>query len=257
MSTSLKLKNLFSDRGPTITFKVEGVEISVCWTEHGKTECLKYELGSSGAFALTMIAEAVIDATNADWQDAWPVAYKDSVCLQAGLRDFVWTIRNCKLPDSLHINVSMENDRVLTGYALKDDLREFATELLSAASLESQQPDGHDRVKVVVCSIEVLLFGYKFTPREGVVFEQFDGGDELLERLLTEPWDLAIVAAMMPMKDGYEVCCKCESKGRPVVLAIPGPVTPTWSAVEAGLPDVVVVELPRQSDVVNTMIAIL
>lgn len=101
------------------------------------------------------------------------------------------------------------------------------------------------------------MYGYKITPRDGVVFEQIFEGDKLLERLLTEPWDLAIVAAMMPMKDGYEVCCKCESKGRPVVLAIPGPVTPTFSAVEAGLPDVVVVELPRQSDVVDTMIAIL
>jgi len=257
MSASLKLKKLFSDTGPTISFKIKGEEISVCWTEHGKTKCLAYELDSSGAFALTKIAEAVIDATNADWNDAWPVAYKDSVCLQAGLRDFVWTIRNCKLPNTLHVQVSMTNGQQLNGYALKDDLRAFATELLSAASLENKKPDGHDREKRVVCSIEGLLYDYKLKPRDGVVFEQVFEGDKLLERLLTEPWDLAIVAAMMPMVDGYQVCRQCESKGRPVVLAIPGPVTPTWSAVEAGLPDVVVVELPRQSDVVDTMISIL
>jgi len=257
MSTSLKLKKLFSDRGPTISFKVDGQEISVCWTEYEKTECLAYELGSSGAFALTRIAEAVIDATNADWHDAWPVAFKDSVCLQAGLRDFVWTIRNCKVPNTLHVQVSMTNGQQLNGYALKDDLRAFATELLTAASLEGQKPDGHDREKRVVCSIEGLLYDYKLTPRDGVVFEQIFEGDKLLERFLAQPWDLAIVAAMMPMMDGYQVCRQCESKGRMVVLAIPGPVTPPFCAVEAELPDVVVVELPRQSDVVDTIINIL
>lgn len=257
MSATLKLRKLFTDRGPIISYQVEGHEISVCWTESGKTEGLVYELGSSGAFALTRIAEAVMDATNADWHDAWPVAYKDSVCLQAGLRDFVWTIRNCKVPNTLHVQVSMANGHQLNGYALKDDLRAFATELLTAASLEGQKPEGYETVKRVVCSIEGLLYDYKLTPRDGVVFEQVFEGDKLLERLLTEPWDLAIVAALMPIMDGYQVCRQCESKGRMVVLAFPGPVTPTFNAVEAGLPDVVVVELPRQSDVVDTIINIL
>lgn len=257
MSATLKLKKLFTDRGLIISCQVEGYEISVCWTEYEKTECLVYELGSSGAFALTRIAEAVIDATNADWNDAWPVAYKDSVCLQAGLRDFVWTIRNCKVPNTLHVQVSMINGQQWNGYALKDDLRAFATELLTAASLEGQKPEGYETVKRVVCSIEGPLYDYKLAPRDGVVFEQIFEGDKLLERLLTQPWDLAIVAAMMPMMDGYKVCCKCESNGRIMVLAFPGPVTPTFDAVEAGLPDVVVVELPRQGDLVDTIINVL
>lgn len=107
---------------------------------------------------------------------------------------------------------------------------------------------------IVVCSSRDLLWGYTVAPQDDVSVEQvFDGGD-LLHRLQAGPWDMAIVAAMMPTHDGVEVCHRCNSRGRTVVLVFPSPIPPVFRAEDAGLPDVLVVDLPRQSDYVNSLV---